>query len=123
MKRPIRSNYKYWTGTNRFNEIQYANDLEKYISELETRLSKDDKLLTEKYEPYFGWCDVSGCKNEGASGGCYWKETGYWKICSTHGQMAMEGKPQPEMKLRAVKRENSRNKVTGYLPLKRRWKF
>ena len=35
MKQPKRSDNKYWTGTREFNEIQYAEDLEKYIMVLE----------------------------------------------------------------------------------------
>ena len=35
MKQPKRSDDKYWTGTREFNEIQYAEDLEKYITVLE----------------------------------------------------------------------------------------
>ena len=34
MEKPKRSNEKYWTGTNQFDEIQFANDLEEYITEL-----------------------------------------------------------------------------------------
>ena len=37
MEKPKRSNEKYWTGTNQFDEIQYANDLEEYITELEVK--------------------------------------------------------------------------------------
>lgn len=68
-----------------------------------------------KYEPYFGWCDVDGCKEEGAAGGCYWSDTGYWTTCHKHSQDARDGKPQPKMKMRAIKREASRDKKTGYL--------
>lgn len=35
MEQPRRSDDKYWTGTRTFNEIQYAEDLEKYINVLE----------------------------------------------------------------------------------------
>lgn len=69
-----------------------------------------------KYEPYFGWCDVHGCKNEGASGGSYWRETGYWTLCYKHCDVARKGEAQPKMKAKAIKREKSRDKVTGYLP-------
>lgn len=49
-------------------------------------------------EPYFGWCNVEGCKNEGANGGACWRDTGYWTVCSKHSQGYREGKPQPKMK-------------------------
>ena len=39
MTKPKRNNDKYWTGTNKFDEIEYADDLEEYISELEVKLS------------------------------------------------------------------------------------
>lgn len=35
MKQPKRSDSKYWTGTRNFDEIQYAEDLEKYIRVIE----------------------------------------------------------------------------------------
>jgi hypothetical protein len=38
MKEPKRSDEKYWTGTNKFNEIEFADDLQGYISELEDKL-------------------------------------------------------------------------------------
>jgi hypothetical protein len=73
--------------------------------------------MIEKYEPYFGWCDVSRCNNEGCSGGIAWKESGYWTVCTEHSRAHREGKPQPKMKASAIKREKSRDKVTGYLPI------
>lgn len=38
MEKPKRSYEKYWTGTNQFDEIQFANDLEEYITALEVKL-------------------------------------------------------------------------------------
>jgi hypothetical protein len=70
----------------------------------------------DKYEPYFGWCDVSRCKNEGAAGGMYWKETGYWITCHKHCQDARDGKSQPKMRASAIRREKTRDKVTGIRP-------
>ena len=35
MEQPRRSDDKYWAGTRDFNEIQYTEDLEKYIRVLE----------------------------------------------------------------------------------------
>jgi len=67
------------------------------------------------YEPYFGWCDVDGCENEGSSGGMAWRESGYWTVCMDHGSAFRNGKPQPKMKQSAIDRENSRDKKTGYL--------
>lgn len=66
-------------------------------------------------EPYFGWCDVDGCENEGASGGNSWRETGYWTTCYKHSAESREGKPQPKMKQPAIDREASRD-ANGYLP-------
>jgi len=69
----------------------------------------------QDYEPYFGWCDIDGCKNEGCCGGIGWRKTGYWTLCTDHSRMAREGKKQPKMKQSAIKREKSRDKKTGYL--------
>ena len=68
------------------------------------------------YEPYFGWCDVEGCEEEASSGGCAWSETGHWCVCSKHLCESEENVLQPKMKQKAIDRENSRDKVTGYLP-------
>lgn|SRR3990167_3593679 len=59
-------------------------------------------------EPYFGWCDVDGCDNEGCSGGMAWRESGYWTVCSKHAQMHREGKDQPKMKQKAIDKEKTR---------------
>ena len=71
--------------------------------------------IPEKYEPYFGWCDVGRCKNEGCSGGVAWRETGYWTVCTEHSASARNGDLQPKMKQAAIKREKSRDKKTGCL--------
>ena len=76
----------------------------------------DEQVSGEEYEPYFGWCDVNGCEGEGCSGGNAWRDTGYWTVCSKHADMYREGKQQPKMKKKAIDRENSRDKETGYLP-------
>lgn len=69
----------------------------------------------QDYEPYFGWCNVEGCENEGCSGGNAWRETGYWTVCYKHSADYREGKPQPKMKQAAIDREASRGK-DGCLP-------
>ena len=66
------------------------------------------------YEPYFGWCDVEGCKNEACSGGNCWRETGYWSVCRNHSSNWRAGKPQPKMKDKAIRREASRDE-DGFL--------
>lgn len=71
-------------------------------------LLEDFRDYKEPYEPYFGWCEVRGCTNEGSSGGSCWGETGYWTICFKHGMEFRDGKPQPEMKKTAIEREEYR---------------
>jgi len=67
-------------------------------------------------EPYYGWCDVEDCDNPGCSGGDSWRESGYWTVCHKHSKECQDGMPQPKMKQSAIDRENSRDKITGYLP-------
>lgn len=67
-------------------------------------------------EPYMGWCDVDGCTNEASANGMYYKDTGYWRLCPKHSQLARDGNPQPKMKQSSIDRENSRDKVTRELP-------
>ena len=70
---------------------------------------------TVEYEPYFGWCDVKGCENEGCTGGMAWSATGYWTICREHMTDFRAGKPQPKMKQKSIERERSRD-LNGVLP-------
>lgn len=87
-----------------------------FISVAVNAFNPIEQSKPEIYEPYFGWCDVSGCKNEGCNGGGCWRETGYWTVCSKHSASYRAGDPQPKMKRGAIKREKGRDKVTGYLP-------
>jgi len=93
--------------------------LEAALTEAYEKGIKDaiDDSNSEPYEPYFGWCEVDGCENEGCSGGNAWRKTGYWTVCSEHSRKHREGKPQPKMKQLAIERENSRDKTTGFLPI------
>ena len=70
----------------------------------------------KEFEDMNGICDVEGCMDWTVAQGGMWAETGYWCLCSTHSAMFREGKPQPQMKERAIKREASRDK-NGMLPL------
>ena len=89
-----------------------------HVDEFLKTLEAEPEAKEYAYEPYFGWCDVSRCKNEGCSGGVAWRETGYWTVCSEHAASDRNGDPQPKMKQSAIKREKSRDKITGYLPAK-----
>lgn len=116
------------------NYVNEGADLNKQINILESELSALQSIkqeeqprkeswrdftmtdkLKEEYVPYFGWCDVSGCKEEGCSGGIAWRETGYWTVCSKHASSDRNGDTQPKMKQSAIKREKGRDKITGYL--------
>jgi hypothetical protein len=77
-------------------------------------LRNPDRNVT--YEVNFDNCDVDGCENEGCSGGTVWRESGYWTACRKHSNDFYSKRPQPRMKQSAIDRENSRDKITGYLP-------
>ena len=101
-----------WCNTDiTFGLRTIAEWLKEYAQSKQTAMPTD-----EEYEPYFGWCDVKGCDNEGCSGGIAWRNTGYWTVCSKHSAMERSGEPQPLMKQTAIGREASRDKETGYLP-------
>ena len=74
-------------------------------------------IPSDEHDPYWYWpqCDVSGCKGVSSSGGLHWRETGYWSICTKHGDMCRAGKPQPKMRKSTIDREVSRDPETGYL--------
>lgn len=73
-------------------------------------------------EPYFGWCDVEGCDQEGESGGMCWRDTGYWTVCGKHADEYRAGKPQPPMKQAAIDREGTRD-ANGWLPMNKGLSF
>ena len=101
---------------------QIIEEAEKYLytaqeGSLLDRIWKGESIFSKPSddEPYFGWCDVDGCENEGCSGGMAWRDTGYWTVCSKHSQMNREGKKQPKMKQTAIDKEKTR-KPDGTLP-------
>lgn len=94
--------------TEEDENIKKGERLRKEIQDLEAIQILDD-------EPYFGWCDVDGCEQEGCSGGNAWSNTGYWTVCRKHSQDNRDGKPQPKMKQVAIDREKGRDPETGYL--------
>ena len=106
--------------TNLQQTISHLNKMyNQAINDLTISQEKVERLNGDnegEYEPYFGWCDVYDCGNEGCSGGNAWKETGYWTVCAKHSSDFRSGLPQPIMKQSAIDRENSRDKKTGYLP-------
>ena len=61
-------------------------------------------------------CDVEGCPGWVVAQGGIWADIGYWCVCSRHSQVYRQGKPQPKMKTRAIKREASRGE-DGRLPI------
>lgn len=96
----------------------YKNLLELIKQEESKQLTLTDvsnSLADEEYEPYFGWCDVDGCENEGCSGGNAWRNTGYWTVCYKNSDDHRKGLEQPKMKQTAIERERKRDKKTGYL--------
>ena len=78
---------------------------------------KNEKEEYDTYHWYFHKCDVDECDEISCNGGGYWRDTGYWSVCSKHAQDYRDNKPQPKMKQSAIDRENSRDKKTGYLPI------
>lgn len=57
-------------------------------------------------------CDVLGCPGWVVSQGGLWMQTGFWYLCDKHNLVAINGKPQPEMKQRAMDREATRRRAT-----------
>ena len=45
MKKPKRSDEKYWTGTREFNHIQFEEDLEEYIIDLEYKIIQQSNSI------------------------------------------------------------------------------
>jgi len=90
--------------------LEVANMRSKIAAELEYF---DDK----ENNPYWYWpqCDVDECEGVSCNNGTYWRETGYWCLCSKHSAMGREGLPQPKMKDSSIENESKRDPITGYL--------
>jgi hypothetical protein len=87
----------YFLGQDSNPELQRCIDIAIEYAQQPQKVEQEEEKPTE-YIPYFGWCDVDKCENEGCCGGTGWRETGYWTLCTNHSRMAREGKKQPKMK-------------------------
>ena len=80
-------------------------------------LGWDDPIYFEDMDGVI--CDVDGCAGWVDNQGCGWREGGYWCLCGDCYGKACKGEPQPNMKERAITRENSRDE-NGSLPMPER---
>jgi hypothetical protein len=94
---------------NLFEALQQICNFTALESDMFEIIAAVEKDKVADYEPYFGWCNVKGCENEGCSGGSAWRESGYWTVCYKHADDYRNGKPQPTMKKAAIDREASRD--------------
>lgn len=125
LKRYVTDFYFWWhsaKGTNTrlgYEQWEKDNDLTIDVLMREAGYAAATPPQTpEKDNPYWYWpqCDVEGCEGVSGYNGMGWRETGYWCLCSKHSQEFRDGKPQPKMKQSSIDKEQSRDKVTGYLP-------
>ena len=63
-----------------------------------------ERINERLIEAWRSVCDVQGCNETVTNGGCHWRKSGYWSICSAHSQMARK----PQMKPEAINREKNR---------------
>lgn len=70
---------------------------------------EDPHILSEEGNT----CEIAGCMNE-ISSGLNWGRY-YLSLCSKHSLMAFKKKRRPPVKEYAVKRELTRDKITGFL--------
>lgn len=99
-----------------FDYMYNAYGITMLNSEMVDLMDKADDVSDNLKELYTLYCDVEGCEIPATSGGNCWRETGYWSICSIHSQEHREGKPQPQMKQKAIEKEASRL-PDGTLPI------
>lgn len=81
------------------------------MDEIREAVCKVNDNLSEIYRVV---CDVKGCKLTAASQGIWWKDSGYWCICSKHSAMGRNGLPMLEMKQKAIRREKNRD-ANGFI--------
>lgn len=93
---------------------QYASEQNEELKKEIERLKGDNERLKEfsEYNPVDDnslLCDVEGCNMGPVSGGIYWRENGYWHLCSAHSFLGLEGEPMPQMKQSSIDREGRRD--------------
>ena len=96
-----------------FMSNEYGKTLLK--SEMDEIISVVDKVNENLIELWRVKCDVVGCNETASTQGMYFKESGYWCLCSKHSQQGRESSSIPQMKQEAIGREKSR-KQDGSLP-------
>ena len=98
-------------------ELSYKNGrvLESKIKALQSENERLRKEIDEMDEEYTDPCDVDGCSNQACCGGTSCRESGYWRVCSSHSANARKGGQQPKMRQSSVDREATRDE-RGYLP-------
>jgi hypothetical protein len=96
-----------------FMSMEYGKIL--LVSEMDEIISVVDKVNENLVELWRVKCDVVDCNATASSQGMYYKESGYWCLCSKHSQQARESTAIPQMKQGAINREKSR-KSDGTLP-------
>ena len=104
-----------YRGTKNGKSILYTGGLSA-LEEAFSALGWSDPKYFNEDEIANCICDVKGCAGWVAAQGGMWSETGYWCLCTEHCEDYRLGKPQPQMKQRAINRENSRDSITRRLP-------
>jgi hypothetical protein len=97
------------------NLLQEKYGLELSVAEMDIIIKAIDETNELIAELFRRVCDVDGCNENEASGGGYWRDTGYWLLCSKHCDAGRKELPQPQMKQEAIQRERSR-RPDGTLP-------
>ena len=85
------------------------------VSEMDEIISAVNKTTDNLNELFTDRCDIKGCNPPVTSQGVAWQEKGYWCVCSQHTDMARKNVLMPQMKQKAIDRENSRDEQ-GFLP-------
>lgn len=82
---------------------RYIEIFERYLESVEPE--NEEPEMEDEHT-----CDVYGCDQSPTTQGSYWRDSGYWCLCSLHSKMGREGLPVPFMKEKAIEREERRKK-------------
>jgi len=96
--------------------ILSAHGLIPLQSEMDEVIRAVEQVKELQERLFYSECDVENCEFPPDNQGGCWNDTGYWCVCWHHSQKFRNGEQQPKMKDEAIERENSRDKVTGFLP-------
>lgn len=91
-----------------FDILSKEHGLTLIKSEMDEIIAAVDKVNENLTELWRIVCDVEDCNETSCNQGSYWKDKGYWCVCTKHSDYGRKGGAFPQMKGAAIEREKIR---------------